>query len=504
MEILKKLHNKYGADLPKLLQNAEFFIDNIIFKPLGWTLPSYCKEWLDLVSKHKRTNILAFRSSGKTEVLIIGYCIFRCFTNPKYQIAFFSESLPQSMEVLRRIKERIIENEVLRTAMPTSRDADWSKTKIELKNKARLMVLPFSERARSYHIDEVIIDESGRCQDHDVYFGAITPTVRAKRGRINLIGTFMSEIDLPHVLMKNKVYETRLYPANGKNPEGKTLWEERYPDVPIQQVKDELDNSIMFSREYLLQCLSADDALYPFSLIETAFDYTDAFIHKPRIDCVYYMALDFALSGKSGADFSAYVIMERNTKTEILRIARMERYKGLSTRAQIQRIQTLHGVFKPLGTIADEGSFGKSFIQDLHGLNIPVKGFNFQNRRTELLELFANAFHMNYAKDEHNNDFPLPFKERKFLISKDEHHAPTKKLTTEFVKELTSFAVVFKKGNSKGDVTGKVHIEAKQPHDDLTMAAAMCYYIARGGAGASFHVSRGSGFRRSALIRKTR
>ena len=325
---------------------------------------------------------------------------------------------------------------------------------------------------------------------------AITPTVISKNGSIVLIGTPTSQVDLPHKLMKNKAYVSRVYPATMIYPNtNKTLWELRHPNMSLNDIKRGMDNRIAFTREYLCKPLSRGDELFPYEIIQKAFDYQDAFINKPRPGCKYFIGMDFALSGKAGADYSAYVVYEKN-RDGVLKIVRIEHYKGLSSLAQKQRIKELNSIFRPVLMLGDEGTFGKALIEDLRAEHLPIKGFNFQGKRIELLETFRGAFDVNFKDDN-----PLPFNERKFLICKNRKSVITQTLTEKLVSELLSFAIVFKVPKGKGDMTGRVVYEAQKSHSDIVMASALGYFIARNVRKVSYVVKSSSGY--SSLISKT-
>ena len=492
MEILDKLLKEYGRDLFIKLREPVFFIQNIITNPMKITLTPYQEEWINTIHQNKKVSISAFRSSGKTESVLVDYPIYRAYTQKNFMGVVISDSLKQSLEVIRNIKERIVSNEVLSTSIPSNRLASWSKTEIELKNGSRLISRPYTDRIRGIHVDFVGCDEVGEYQNHDVFLGAILPIVTAKDGSVVAVGTYKHSIDLLHKLKENPEWKSLYYPANLPY-KGKTLWEWRYPGKSLMQVKKEIGNNIMFSREYLLKVMSVDTQLFPAEIIIPSFDYTDTFIDAPRPGCIYYVSLDFALSGKSGADFSVYVVFEID-KQGVVKIVRIERYKGLSYIAQKKRIQELYNIFKPVKCVADEGSFGKSFIQDMRAIGIPLIGFNFQTRRRELLEVFRGAFDLNF-----DEGVELPKEKKKFLICKNKEDFITTQLTDLLLKELEAFNVVFKT-KQKGDITGRIEFESTEPHDDLVMASAMGYWYARGSIGGTTHVRRGSSYQRSGLL----
>lgn len=497
MELLDKLTKEYGRDLFIKLKDPVFFIKNIIRGSEKIGMTPYQEEWIRLQQQYKRLNIWAFRSSGKTKTFIIDDAIFKAFTISGFKGVITAPSLPQSIGILKEVRDCIMTNEVLSTAVPSDKSMLWTKTHIELKNRSQIMCRPYSERVRSLHVNWVWADEGGEYQSSETFLGAFMPIVRAKDGGMTVLGTVKHSLDLLHKLRDNKEWETRIYPANLPY-QGKTLWEWRYSDKTLEQLKKEMGNNIMFTREYFLKCMSADTQVYPAELIIPSFDYGDKFIDKPRPECVYYLSFDFALSGKTGADYSAYFVYEVN-KENLIKIVRIERYKGLSSGAQKQRMKELYNTFNPVLAAADEGNIGKSFLQDMRDMGIPMVGFNFQGRRNELLEVFRGAFELNFQNGEE-----LPFEKKKFLICRDREDYITTNLVNIFQNELESFNVIFKSGKT-GDVTGRVAFESTQPHDDTVMSAAIGYWYARSRSSGTTYIRRGSSYKTSnSLFRSTR
>ena len=308
----------------------------------------------------------------------------------------------------------------------------------------------------------------------DVVTKIIPPMVVAKKGKIVWIGTTVSKIDVIHQLKKNSAYLTKWYPANLKYQD-KTLWEHRYPSVPIQKVRAEYD-SLSWSREFLLEPLSSKDRIYPHEIISQCFDYDNAFNLSRRGEFAYYIGLDFALSAQAASDYTVYTVIEKGGN--LCRVVNIERYKGLGYQSQKHRIVQLAEIFKPVKVMADEGSFGKSFIQDLLAEHLPVEGFKFTNQ----------------SKQELHTSLRNMFEQKRIIINMNQEDLKTKTLTTHLVKELESFGIVWdeKKGLVKFEGTGE--------HDDMVTSLALCAYAARGMGNITWNVLRGASSKKSGIF----
>ena len=468
MEKITKLVEKYGGEVHNKLRDPIFFINEIIgFEKEPYVLTPYQEEWINLISSNKRINFMSFRSSGKTETMLIDYPIFKAFTQSNWQGIIVSNSLKQSVSVLRRIREKILSNEILRTSMPSGRDGLWSKTELQLKNGSMIWSRPNNENLPGEHVDFIGMDEIGYWKDMDIITKVIPPMVIAKNGSIVCIGTPTSLIDPIHQLMKNESYLSRSYPANMKDSQGKTLWDMRYPMKPITEVRKEYD-SMSWSREFLLKPLGSKDKIYPYELISKSFDDDGTFDFIKHGDSAYYIGLDFALSGEAGADYTVYTVLRKRDNTVTL--ANMERYKGLSYQAQKARIKVLYDIYKPQKVVADEGSFGKSFIDDLRHESIPVEGFRFTSQSKQ--ELHTNLRNM--------------FEQNKIIIPRDASDSKTKIITDLLLKEMDCFGVVYDPQKMT------VKFEGVGEHDDMVTSLALACWGAKGLGNISWTVARGS------------
>ena len=475
-----ELIETYGAKLKELLHDPIFFINEIIgFDMEPWKLTPFQEEWLNLLTKHDRLNLMAFRSSGKTESLLVDYPIFKAFTQSGWQGIVVSSSLPQSVEVLKRVRDKILSREILRTSVPDSKSANWSKTDLELKNNSRILSKACNPNLRGYHVDWVGGDEIGEWKDMDIITKTIPPMVRAKNGKIVFIGTPTSHIDPIHELQKNPAYISKAYPANLKY-EDKLLWDLRYPSTSIKSARREYD-SLSWSREFLCKPLSDEDKIFPFSLIEPGLDYNKSLALKREEHHTYYFGLDFALSAEAQSDYSVFIVLENKPGQDEVRLVTLERYKGLSYQAQKMRIKQLADIFKPTRVVADEGSFGKSFVQDLVAEHIPIQGFKFtQQSKQDLISNLRNFF-----------------EKKKLLINYNRQDTTTLNRIKSLLKELDSFGIKY------NPHTKTIKFEALGGHDDMTMALCLSTWAARGAGQVTWKVARNNTPKSSIIFQGT-
>jgi hypothetical protein len=511
--LLDKLIDEYGTGLKEKLDDPVFFIEEVIYKPKGWTLFNYAKEWLRICQKYKRVNITAFRSSSKTETLLIAQAIWRAFRQKNFMGAIISASLPQSTEVLKRIKMAILDNEVLRTSIPSGKASAWSKTEIEFKNGSRILCKPYNDNIRGYHLDWVGLDEIGEYRDHDILMAAILPTLVAKNGDVNAIGTPTSKIDLIHKLRDNKAWYSKIYPAYTTDY---NLFKERYPNREIVKyghkikivdaenkntIYDEYD-SYTWSREFMCVPLSDADKIFPLELIEQSYDYSRRLTHGMKTYSQYYVGIDFALSGESGADFTVIVVLERDKENRLI-VCEIEKWKGYSYNKQKIMIAQLLKSFKPVRSVLDESSFGASFIDDLRRdvSGTSIEGFKFSsgpysNRKQDLITMLRSTLESNFTVFTDKEKLPKESDSKMLLIPRDKTDMRTMTLTTQLTDELLSFGMKY------DETKHTVKFEGIGTHDDMVIAFALANFAAYGAMGMRALVNRSStGYMKSHISR---
>lgn len=494
VEKFKKLVDEYGSHITERMQDPVFFIDEIAgIGPTNAKMNEYQAEWVNLIHENKRVNITAYRSSGKTECLLVSYPIFKAFTTSNWTGIVVSEKEKNAIEILTRIRKKIESNPILAKSMPKNKSIAWTKSDINLSNGSRILCMPYTDRMRGWHVNWVGFDEAGEYRDLDVFESNAYSITQAHNGDVVVVGTPKSELDLLHTLRKNIQWESKIYAADTKWKDGNILWDIRYPKMSLDKKKKEVNNNLKFTREFLCKVLSSGDELFPYGVIECSFDYESSFEKRYFEDYTYYIGIDFAISGASGADWSAYAVMCQDNKTDVVRLINLERYKGLSYPAQKLRIHQLDQMYKPRKIIVDESLFGKTFIQEMRQKHVPVTGFKFQHKRQELLEVFRDAFDTNLYdyKDKDGNPVPLSMAERKFFINYHPQDPKCVKIVDELVKELMGFGVVVRRGQ-KRDMVGSIKFESVRAHDDLVMACAMAYWSVREHGRVNFFAYRGS------------
>jgi phage FluMu gp28-like protein len=298
-----------------------------------------------------------------------------------------SRALRQTTDVLRRIKQHISDNELLRTVKLS--ETTWTKTEIEFPNGSRILSLPPSkDTIRGIPANLIIIDEAAHFPNDEVYFEAISP-MAVPGTKLILISTPYGQRGFFYECFHNEgVFKSILHKAI---EDGKPIWAESRPLDWLEEKKAEIGDRA-FEQEYMCSWLSVKNAYFPYEAIEKSvanfekcnFDLveTDA-VYKgyrpPRGE--YYCGVDWAKSLHTGDKTVIYVVellpnsQIRVVLSQVYSPKDVQQASFLYTQA-CTYIEQLHHIFEFKRVYADLGAGAKQ-VEDLKLAHIPVDGIAF-------------------------------------------------------------------------------------------------------------------------------
>ena len=429
-EILR--HDSLSDVLARASIDFKFFVERIMSGTLEEELKikPFHIQWYNYFLNSKRTCIIAARGTGKTTTLGVAFPLHISFFNRHKDFLVVSNAMHQSVDIIKRIRDYIEENELLKKLRPPTYSATWSKTELNTNTHCRIIAKPYNPNLRGGHYHYVLCDEGSLYADLSVYFRSVVPTVNVKNGNIMVIGTPTSQTDLLARLGENPEYVVKSYPIIKGN---RLLWREKYSLERLERIKSEIspDN---FSREYL--CNIVDEAIspFPYRMLVRAFDpnlrlgtprpsnYVDVNKRLGESEGTFYVGADFALAAKG--DYSAFVVVEKRRDNKI-QIVDIYRRRGMPFQEQLSLLKAIHFKYHPVQMLLDKSTFGEVFLTELKRENLPVRGFSFtqENRNS--------AFNIAIRK----------FQEENIVIPYDQNHGETVSKVDVLINELTSFVI---------------------------------------------------------------
>jgi hypothetical protein len=385
-DILKK--TKYKSDEIEYFM-TECFLDFLYFAEhvLGFDIAPYHKEWYDLLEKFPRLCIEAYRGSGKTS-FFAGFFIWKAIFNEGKNFLIVSNTFEQSKLVLKLIRSMIADNDILKNFMPKTRELVWKATELSMGNGSTFYARTYGEGVRGLRIDYLMCDEAGQYEDKAIFWTVVTPVVQLNKGKIIVIGTPQSAVDLLQELENNSEYYHKKYPAEIN---GKALWTQRYTtyeqDTPtlrsLKKVRKEM-GELSYQQEYLLIPISAQNSLFPYELTKKALREDLSFLPFGKAGCKYYMGVDLSISAKG--DFTVITIIEANADKK--QIVKAVRFRD-SPQQVMDTVVKLNNDFRPLKILIDKTGMGELYYKELRERlpNIYPQHFTYEEKYNMLMDL---------------------------------------------------------------------------------------------------------------------
>jgi len=402
-EILKK--TKYNENQIEFFW-SECLMDYIYFAEhvLGFDIADYHREWYELAERYPRLNIIAFRGSGKT-YFFSGYYLWKSIFQGPRETLIVSFREAQAKKVLKIIRDMLLQNELLKQFVPQSKEAIWRATELELANESLILCKPYNEGVRTWHPDDILLDEIGEYEDKSIYWTAVLGAIQMKMGRVIGIGTPKSASDLLSELKENDEYYCNEYPVE---VEGKPLWPQKYTMLPhdtdtkksIPKIHKEMGD-LPFAQEYMLIPISSANSLFPFELVQPSLANKEGFLPFGRKDERYYIGYDVAIA--AGGDYVAMTVLGANSNGKRL-------VKGLRFRdtfeEQLKKFRRLYEDFRPIKSVIDGTGLGDQQARDIErefpGVEILKVNYDLKlNMFTDLRREFENLnFSLPNSKDD--------------------------------------------------------------------------------------------------------
>ncbi len=403
--------------------------------------------------------IKAARGHGKSEEVSVAFVIWLLLTKGSnkaqpYQICLISATDTQMKKLFQRIKNYIESIPSLRKYLypPNIHNAKWHESEIITRNNVQLIGRPMGPSIRGLHVDLAILDDiltdevSDVEKAKDIFNGVVSPIIRTKKGRLIVVGTPMSFDDLWSDLFDVEKYptaHTSIFPA--RLPDGSVLWKERFSDDELTLIEKNL-GPIKWSREYMLTPLGSGAMLFDNELVNNCIDPDTHYLNRSE-NTEYYLGCDVAISSAKSADFSAFIVVEKN-EGEPLRVVDLWHERGVSIPDQIKVIKKLHLQYNFTRIVIEKIGLSYGMVEDLQADSVT---------RSVTEEFITNLKN----KEDILSRLHVLMKNGQLKFFNDEN----------LIRELLTFGIKKKKD-------GRQTFESLGKHDDLVMALAMVTFAA--------------------------
>lgn len=250
------------------------------------------REWHAHIASHRLACIVAPVEHGKTSQIGVGYTLWAIGTNPNARCAIISNTAGQAEKILSAIRGNIERNALVRAVFPHLRrsahpEAAWGQSAITIERKLivrdpTVQALGVGGALVGSRLDLIVLDDvldfentrtAEQCAKLVEWFETTVLTRLTPRGRIVVIGTPWSTVDLLAELQKRAGWGCRVYCAVENPDDSPAAWRSVWPRRwAHERLMERFNNTlpITFARKYLCRIRDNTTARFRSEWIELA------------------------------------------------------------------------------------------------------------------------------------------------------------------------------------------------------------------------------------------
>jgi len=351
-------------------RSFEYFCKIMLKQKLG----RIHREWIESVLRtDKHTVLMAPRGHFKTSILSVSFPLWIMFREKKPKIfVILSATLDQSSEIMRMIKSKIEETPALSEVLEpeNKHSTKWTETEIETKNKHRVICSPLNDSVRGKHPNYFILDDILKGEvatdvetTKRVFYSVVFPAAQAKRGKLIVVGTPISFVDLLNELSqpdKSQDFDFHRYSAVVFNPDGswkEPVFPEHFSIEQLQAIRRTMP-AHLFAREYMCEPISGESSAFPPEVIQSSVKLHEDLkkIYETTPGVQWYMGCDIAVSQSERADWSVFTTIGKlpDQPFFVKDVCR----KHLDSTANVTEIQRLYNIHKHNRILIEQNGVG--------------------------------------------------------------------------------------------------------------------------------------------------
>ena len=352
--------------------HLDYFIENV----LDSKMDEFHREQMSYLFGNRYVYIVSPRGHLKTTIFSIAYPIWRMWKDRNLEICLVTQTLDYSKKVLAKIQDYITKNEFLKHLQG---NREWSTTGIRTSNENYMFIKPFSDVIQGTHSDIFICDDILRDKEktHDqireVFLQTIFPTVQTTKGKLMVVGTAKTLEDLffhdTEGLVQNPAFKGKVWSAVIMDSMGRwkaPLWKNNFTLEELKHIQA-TQGTLYFAREYLCNPMAGGSSLFEEEVIKRQTK-TYNQLQKRRGIYKYYLGIDVAISKKAGADWSVFIVLEVDPHDNI-RMVKLERYHGKSTKWHVERTEELHDDFMFSRISVEDMGLSSGLVRELQNID---------------------------------------------------------------------------------------------------------------------------------------
>ena len=384
------------------IHSISYFCSETLGMEMNW----HHIEWSWMVENFAMICVLAARDHGKSFFFSHGYPIWMMYKYDKMARVhsrlngrlgyIFSNTLPQAVDLLEIIKDSIEDTDILRERLFGGGRDNWSKVSIKTKNGCRLRVRGMGSTVRGAHPGYLVLDDTLkdnvlyskiiRDRNKDYFNGAIL-NMLPPYGQLIGVGTPFHKDDMYSIFRNSVDFAYREYPAIDKH--GTLLWKGRHSQIDLD-MRRRLMGAALFTREFLVQPVSSETAIFPEKLLKRSIFGMEVFSYVPNRKAFpikfkkVVVGGDFAISGRVQADYTSFVVFGLDESGNMWLIYHYHR-QGVGYSEQKRELRRIWRDFRPDIIFLEANQFQSIYTETLaEETDMPVKPYVTGTRKHSL------------------------------------------------------------------------------------------------------------------------
>lgn len=338
----------------------------------------------------KFLSIIGFRGSAKSSFGSLSLPLWAALEHRADFIIIFSDTAPQATENIANLRHELENNQLLMqdygdVSEGISKQKEWTKTGLLLKNGVRILGLSRGQRIRGrrhreHRPDLVIIDDPEelekvqkkeyRDKTERWLRSEVIPAIEETKARLILVGNILHTDALMARLKSDALFEHRDYPLI--DTAGNCTWEGKYPTPRALKIQEQKVGHTAWLREYLLKVIPPEGQ-------EIKDEWIQFYDEIPLPVLQSGVGVDLAISKKETADFTSMVggvtsITEGVPKLYILPNPVNERFSFHETIEQMKSTsRVMQSRYAAPLFIIEDVAYQKAAIQEALRHGIPAE-----------------------------------------------------------------------------------------------------------------------------------
>lgn len=341
-------------------------------------------EWGNMVQLFPWSSYLCARGSGKSFEFSYAFPLWRLWSyeRPTFwrpdtidnanrkETCYITSTMTLAKVQVAKVREEIETNDLIREKLNPNNKASIGETGITTEAGSILHVRGRDGFIRGLHVGACICDDmpdesslysnDQREKLKEIIKGTIEPIVEPY-GYFIVAGTPYASApnELYQVLKTDKRFYCFEYPIIF--PDGRPLAPDRYTFEQIKAKRVEL-GTIVFNREYLVVPISDSSTIFPYEYLMRATIGMENVRYATSIDDFpiklirTHAAVDFAISGNIGADYTVYTVWGIDSMKNFY-LLYYYRQQGMSHNEQVDKIVQVDRLFRPNQIICEANGF---------------------------------------------------------------------------------------------------------------------------------------------------